>query len=225
MILFTLNNFYVSDQWRNLVERLRIERVDADGNIICAECGKPIIRKYDCVGHHIEELTEDNVNDALVSLNPDNVELIHFRCHNAKHGRFDGSMRAWQGVYLVYGSPCAGKTTWVKENANADDLVVDIDALWAAVCTGGKYDKRNRLKANVFALRDVLIEQIRMHVGMWRFAYVIGGYPLRTDRDRLCSMLRARPIFIDTDMQTCMERAENDDWKGYVSDWFEAYTE
>lgn len=224
--MFTLNNFYVSDAWRHFVEKLRLERTNADGNLICAHCGLPILRKYDCIGHHKIALTDDNVNDVMVSLNPENVELIHFRCHNAIHHRFDGvSMRAWQSVYLVYGAPCSGKTTWVKENADIDDLIVDIDALWGAVCLGGKYDKRNRLKDNVFGLRDLLLDHIRMHVGMWKAAFVIGGYPLRTDRDRLCTMLRAQPILIDTPKEVCMARAEDDRWKAYINDWFEAYVE
>ena len=60
---------------------------------------------------------------------------------------------------------------------------------------------------------------------MWRNAYIIGGYPLRTDRDRLCSLLRAEPIFIDETKEICLSRAENDEWKNFVEDWFDSYTE
>lgn len=224
--MFTLDSFYKGKQWQGLVEQLKIDRVDEQGQLICEYCGKPISRKYDCIGHHELELTEENVNDYQVSLNPANIKLIHFKCHNKIHERFDGkSQNAFQNVYLVYGSPCSGKTTWVRDVANPDDLILDIDYIWSAICTGDKYNKRNRLKANVFGIRDCIIDQIRTRTGFWKNAYVIGGYPLRTDRDRLCNLLRAKPIFIDTSKEECLSRAVNDEWKEYVEDWFDSYVE
>lgn len=219
--MYTLRTFYQSKDWVSFRERLIHERTDDNGEVICAHCGKPIYKKYDIIGHHIKELTEDNVNDALVAFNPDNVELIHFRCHNIKHQRYDGFR---QYVYIVHGSPCAGKSTWVKQNAYDDDLIVDMDRLWECVCFRNRENKPNRLKANVFGLRDCLIEQIKLRKGKWRNAYVIGMYPLASERDRLCEMLGARCIHIDTDKSVCLSRAVNDDWCGYIEDYFEAFT-
>ena len=225
MSKFTLDNFYKSREWESLVGRLRIERATDDGEIICEYCGKPINRKYDCIGHHEIELTEDNVNDYSVSLNPENVKLIHFRCHNRIHGRWEGARGLVQRVYLVYSAPCSGKSTWVHEAANDDDLILDLDKLWESVCMSDRYHKPNRLKANVFGLRDCIIDQIRTRKGKWRNAFVIGGYPLATERTRLCEMLRAEPIYIEADKETCLSRAHNEAWKGYIEDWFEDYTE
>ena len=84
----SLYNFYRSKQWENLLQVLRNERIDAEGNIICAHCGKPIVRKYDCIGHHVIELTEENYTDANISLNPENIKLVHHRCHNLIHNKF-----------------------------------------------------------------------------------------------------------------------------------------
>lgn len=223
--MFTLSNFYKSRQWEQLIAQIRIERQDADGNVICEHCGRPIVRRYDCIGHHKVELTEDNVNDYTVSLNPANVMLIHFKCHNRIHERFDGFR---QHVYLVYGAPCSGKTTYVSEIANDDDLILDVDKLWDAVCIGGAKDKPRRLKANVFGLRDCIVDQIRTRSGMWRNAFVIGGYPLRTDRDRMCDLLGAVPIYIDATIGECMERAAKDRpaaWNDYIREWFDSFVE
>lgn len=220
-MMFTLDNFYKSDKWVNLRESLMQERTDEHGQIICEYCGKPINRRYDCIGHHEIELTEDNVNDYNISLNPANVKLIHFRCHNKIHQRFDGF---YQKVYLVYGSPCSGKTTWVNSNAYPDDLILDIDRIWDCISLNDKYNKNNRLKANVFGIRDCIIDQIRCRLGNWRNAYIIGGYPLRTDRDRLCGLLRAEPIFIDETKEICLSRAENNEWKEFIEDWFDSFT-
>lgn len=218
--MFTLNTFYKTKEWTKLLEQLKIERVSNDGNLYCEYCRKPIILKYDCIGHHKKELTEANANDINISLNPDNIMLIHFKCHNKIHERF-GFLQ--QKVYIVYGSPCAGKSTWVKDVAYTDDLILDIDSIWEAVCISNRYNKPNRLKANVFNIRDTMLDQIRTRTGMWRNAYVIGGYPLASDRDRLANKLGAELIYINTDKQTCLDRCKNEEWKKYVEEWFELY--
>lgn len=220
--MFTLGNFYKSKEWEKLIAVLKLERVNENGEVICEHCGKPISRKYDCIGHHKIELTEANVNDTEISLNPSNIMLIHFRCHNQIHQRFEGFH---QEVYLVYGPPCSGKTSWVKEVSNPDDLVLDLDRIWECLCFSDKFHKPNRLKSNVFGVRDAVLDQIKTRTGRWRNAYIIGGYPLASDRDRLCNLLGARPVFIDTDENTCINRAKTEDWKDYIHEWFDSYTE
>ena len=69
----SLYNFYRSDNWTNLLKVLKLQRVDTNGNIICEYCNKPIVRAYDCIGHHKVELTEENYTDADISLNPDSI--------------------------------------------------------------------------------------------------------------------------------------------------------
>ena len=213
-----LSTFYKSDRWRNLLANLKLERVDEKGQLICEHCGLPIVKSYDCIGHHKVALTPDNVDDVNISLNPDNIALIHFRCHNLIHERFNG--RVGQNVYLVYGPPCGGKRAWVDENANADDLIVDTERLWKAICNG---EKPNRVKANVFGLRDCMIDMIRTRKGNWRNAFVIGGYPLRSERDRLCDLLNAETVFIDSVKEDCIKRDESK--KEFIEEWFAAYTE
>lgn len=43
----SLYNFYRSDQWENLLKVLKNERVNSEGYVVCAYCGKPIVRVYD----------------------------------------------------------------------------------------------------------------------------------------------------------------------------------
>lgn len=218
--------FYRSDKWERFREIVIAQRQNERGEIICAHCGKPITAAYDCVAHHKIELTDNNVDDYRISLNPELIELIHFKCHNREHNRFSGKFI--QKVYLVYGSPCSGKSSWVESVALEDDLILDIDKIWDALCIAGRYKKQsgkynNRVKANVFAVRDSILEQIKIRKGFWRNAYIIGGYPLRTERDRLCEMLRAEPIFINTPREECLKRCEAERpeaWKDYINNWF-----
>ena len=223
-----LNVFYASDKWRNLLEILKQQRVGEDGFLRCEECGQPILKKYDCIGHHIEPLTEENAEDATVSLNPENIKLIHFKCHNKIHERWQGFQKGWkQNVYLVYGSPCSGKTTFVNENANGDDLILDVDRLWDAVCKDGQSKKPPRCRANVFALRDSLLDQIKTRTGKWRCAYVIGGFPLANERARLCDLLNATEVFVEATEEECIRRAERErpeGWTEFIQNWFESYS-
>ena len=217
----TLSNFYTSKQWEKLIAQLKLERVNADGQVICEYCGNPITKAYDIIGHHVEELTVENVNDYNVSLNPDNIMLIHFRCHNKIHERFEGFR---QRVWLVWGSPCAGKSTWVHNSAHRDDLIVDIDNIWESVCTSDKLHKPARLKPVVFKIRDAMLDTVKTRQGMWRNAYIIGTYPLKSDRDRLCQILGAEEIHIDTSKAECLERAPTEEYKKFIADYWAAYT-
>lgn len=223
-----LNDFYRSKEWVDLMQVIRLERVNAEGVNICEHCGKPIIAKYDCIGHHVIELTEQNVHDANIALNPDNVVLVHHRCHNKIHDRLGLSYT--KRVYVIYGSPCAGKRTFVQDNMDYGDMVIDMDSIWQCISYRNKYDKPNRLKQNVFAVRNNLLDMIRMRHGNWLNAWVIGGYPLISERERLCRSLGAREIFIDTPKDECIRRLSDnpdgrnvEEWIKYIDNWWEKY--
>lgn len=219
--------FYRSNQWELLIRRLRLERA-VDNVIYCEHCGKPIMQAYDCIAHHIVELTEENVDDSTIALNPDNIKLVHFRCHNDIHKRF--GYHPCKTVNLVYGSPCAGKSTFVKETAERGDLVYDIDKLWEAIkpdCYASN-EKPDELKACVFSLRDTLLDAIKTRLGKWHSAYIIGGYPLIGERERLIDALGIdKVIYIDTPKEVCLERAKikGNNWTEFVERWFELHTD
>lgn len=226
--MYDLFTFYRSKEWKNLLAQLKIERLNNKGEVICEYCGKPITRAYDIIGHHKEELTEENVNDFNVSLNPDNIAFVHHRCHNYIHNKLGYAVR---GVFLVYGAPLAGKRTWVNDNKNEGDLVVDIDSIWEAVSACPRYVKPNRLKAVVFKQRDSLLEAVKYRLGKWNNAYIIGGYPLQSERERLCKELGAKEVFIECSIDECMQRLANDeerkdleDYATYIADWFSKYS-
>ena len=235
--LLTRQQFYKSKQWEAF-RKVIIERdTDDDGFVHCVECGKPILHRYDLIIHHKTELTEANVNDAMVALNPDNVVCVCFRCHNSIHDRFVRGHKASytsasKQVFIVYGSPCAGKSTWVHDNATEDDLIVDLDSIWQMIGVGERYVKVEALKSVVFELRDKLYDIIRYRSGNWHNAYVITGGAMKGDRDRLVQRLGADDcVFIDTPKDECMQRAEHrcidekqlSAWKSYICEWFERF--
>ena len=228
---YTLDNFYQSKQWIALMQQLRLQRVNTDGLLLCEHCGRPITKAYDCTGHHVIELTDRNVNDVTISLNPDNIMIVHHKCHNKIHHKL--SMTDRRTVYVVYGAPCSGKTSFVRDNMEQGDLIIDIDNIWQCISGCDRYIKPARLNSNVFVLRDNLIEQVRYRSGKWLTAWIVGGYPLTAERERLCKSLGAREIFIDTTRDECLKRLHDaaandgrdvDEWTRYISDWFDKYT-
>lgn len=224
----SLYNFYRSDLWEDFLKVLKNDpkRMDAMGNLICAHCGKPIVKKYDCIGHHTIELTEENYTDHMISLNPDLVVLVHHKCHNIIHNKLFSGQRQ---VFIVYGSPLAGKSSYVAEAMNEGDLIIDMDSIWQCVSGCERYVKPNRLKSVVFAVRDNLLESVKYRRGKWLNAYVIGGYPFKAERERLIDSLGAREVFIDTDKDTCINRLlacedrDKAEWERYINDWWLQY--
>lgn len=222
-----LSEFYKSKEWTGLMQIIRLERMNDEGQLVCEHCGKPIVHKYDCIGHHIIELTEQNYTNASIALNPENIMLLHHRCHNKIHNKLGIGIK---NVYVVYGSPCSGKSTFVRDNMEYGDIVIDIDSIWQSASNMNRYEKPNRLKQNVFGIRNHMIDMVRMRYGNWLNAWVIGGYPLISERQRLCASLNAREIFIDTSKDECIQRLhENpngrniDEWIKYINEWWKMH--
>lgn len=232
-----LSDFYRTDEWERLISVLALERADAQGDIICEHCGKPIVAKYDRIGHHKKHLTLSNVNDANVSLNPDNIAFVHHRCHNEIHERFGfGKPQAprLKKVYLVHGSPCSGKTTYVGSVAGPGDMVLDMDAIWMCISAHGgnacgvedmHAARDDRLRANAFRVRDCILDMVKTRFGSWNNAYIIGGYPRSAERERIANLYGAEMIHIDTPEEICLQRASQrpKEWAGYVRDYWANY--
>ena len=237
--MMTRQQFYRSSSWLAFRRAVIESRIDSDGNVHCERCGKPIVRKYDLIVHHKVELTEANVNDAMVALNPTNMEVVCFHCHNTIHDRFVTGHSATyrpqrKKVYIVYGSPCAGKTTWVHEVADPEDLVVDMDSIWQMVGISDRYIKPDALRTPVFEVRDRLYDIIRYRSGAWHNAYIIAGAPMKGDRDRLMKRVGADEcILIDTGKDECIARIQSKGlpeeqklkWEKYIEEWFSQYQE
>lgn len=217
-----LTDFYRSKQWENFRQVVIAERLNS-GYSICEYCGKPILMQYDLILHHIDHLTEENYTDANISLNPDNIQQVHHRCHNKIHNKLGYSNRQ---VYIVYGSPLSGKSSYVDEAMNEGDLIIDMDNIWSCISGCDRYVKPNRLKSVVFSVRDNLLESVRYRRGRWLNAYIIGGYPFRAERERLADQLGARLVHIDTPKEECIQRLNScedrdiSEWTKYINDWW-----
>ncbi|MCD3206783.1 HNH endonuclease [Clostridium botulinum C] len=226
-----LHNFYKSKKWRDFRKNIIIER-----GLVCEECGKTILDSKELHVHHIKELNKDNYLDATISLNPDNVKILCHQCHNKTHNRFCKGrkvVRKEKAVYIVYGPPMSGKTSYVLENMEPGDIVVDMDRLYQAVSLQDLYNKPDNLKFNVLAIRNSILDNIKTRYGNFKVAWIIGGYSDKYSREQLVKELGAQLIFIDVSKEECISRLNScgdyrqehkEEWQMYIEEWFERYS-
>lgn len=227
--------FYKSKEWTQFRTQIILDRT-IDGEIRCEKCGRVIAESKQIHIHHKTELTPENINDRMITLNPENVQVICKRCHDEEHNRFckGASHRKEKAVYIVYGPPMGGKTTYVRNNMQPGDIVVDMDALYSAVSMMPMYDKPDGLKYNVLSIRNLMIDNIKTRYGNFRTAWIIGGYANKVDRERLVNELGAELVFIDSSKEECYyklkycndyRQSHQEEWKKYIDEWFETFRE
>ena len=224
----TLSDFYRSREWEEFRKVIIAERTREDGFVYDEITGKPIIKAYDIILHHKEELTLANVNDVSVTLNPDNIQIVSFRTHNEIHNRFGKWTRH---IYLVYGCPLSGKSTYVEERAGIHDLVIDIDRIYACISNNPPYVKSGRLYDNMRSVYEALLADVKYKKGKWVNAFIIGGFPFKGERERVATEYGAEEIFIDCDKETAFLRLatvqdgrDAKEWGKYIDTWFERFT-
>lgn len=127
-------------------------------------------------------------------------------------------------VYLVYGPPCSGKTTYALEHAGPNDIIVDVDRICEAISINALYEKPADILSAALVVRNALISFIEQD-GSTNDAYIVGGFPQRRPRQSLVSRTHAVPIFIDTDMDTCLSRAiqRPAGYDAVIRKWFEEH--
>lgn len=131
-------------------------------------------------------------------------------------------------VYLIYGSPCSGKTTYVKEHLKTGDIVCDIDKLYAAMCFNEEHNEELYAKEVACMLHENLLDIIRDRKGNWKNAYVVSlaNTPERVEKAK--ERVNAdKAIFIDTPYEVCMERAKERPFyfQWIIQEWFSNHRE
>lgn len=197
-------------------------------NGICELCGKPGEEV-----HHKKYLTQENINDINITLNWDNLQLLCKACHFAIHekayeiGRYnrnkspvidnklefdsEGNLKIKKNIFIVWGSPASGKTTYVKENKDKHDLVMDLDYIMRALYIA---DDRPQIEdAFPFArdIRDYFYEMVKERKYYFNAVWIIAGLPFKKDRQKLVDYLNAELIYIESTREESIERAKNDD--------------
>lgn len=240
------SEFYKGEDWAKCKAQVLQERMKGDGTIYCEHCGQPIVKGFNpmaknnaraMVFHHLIYLNNNNVNDASISINPQNIQILHWNCHNQVHERFGSGNQhiIEKKVWLITGAPCSGKTTFVKERMGENDLMLDIDDIWQMVSGKDRYIKPNALKPIVFKIRDEIKDLIARGAGTWRNAFIIESLPFPTDRARAEEKFKAfnvETITMDTSEEECIMRLMEhpsgrnvEEYTRYIKNYFESYRE
>lgn len=127
-------------------------------------------------------------------------------------------------VYLVYGSPCSGKTTYIKDHKKNGDIVCDVDTLYSAISFNEEHQSELYAQEVASMLYKELIKIIRDRQGNWKNAYVVSLANTEEQVQRAKGQINADEcIFIDTPYEVCMERAKERPFyfQWIIQEWFE----
>lgn len=193
-----IDAFYHSKAWRDLSYLLRLK----SGK--CQRCGRVADMKQ-LHAHHKVLLTPSNVNDTSISLNPDKIEILCNSCHDEEHNRFG---YAEHHIYIIYGAPCSGKTTYALERMSNNDIIVDLDMIYEMLTGQDGHEHSDGLRFIAFKIRDTLYDIIKTRYGRFNDAYIVAGLPHRGEREALARRLGAELVHIDTSEGECIKRAE-----------------
>lgn len=126
-------------------------------------------------------------------------------------------------VCIVCGSPCSGKSTYVKEHFKTGDIVCDVDRLFSALCYNEEHHSELYAHEMATIMYEDLLDIIRDRKGHWKNAYVIS---LANTEDKI-SQLKERVkadevVILDTTMEVCLERAKERPFyfQWIIEDWF-----
>lgn len=242
-------SFYNSKKWRKARDAYITERVKEDGGL-CESCGELVGEEL----HHVIELSPANIGNPSITLDQRNLKWLckdcHFKAHRAmiaeqsersresrrkilENGCYmdENGFLQKQKVFVVWGAPASGKSTYVAKNKKQGDLVVDLDLLKAALY--GKMERCEGCGKNllplVISVRDFILERVRRGAVDCKNVWVIASLPRKSERNALRESLNAELVYIESDYHECIRRAGLDqsrvdkNFHRYVIDkWFEA---
>ena len=163
-----------------------------------------------------------------------NLQGLCKPCHDTKtRGETSYRDRGRTGhvqVFAVCGPVAAGKTTYVREHRKAGDLVLDLDALIAALGDLPIYQKPESLLPFAFTARDAVLEQLAREQTSAYGAWIIATAPKRLQRNELRRRFNAHVVVLETDRLECLarlyadkRRPEPEQWAQLLAQWWDRY--
>lgn len=110
-------------------------------------------------------------------------------------------------VTVVVGPPCGGKSTWVRAQKQAGDVVVDYDVLAQALGSETAHAAPDAVRSVAFAARSAAVSRVLKGVGA--DAWIIHTSP-SAEQMALYAEAGALVVEIDPGIEACLERAVAD---------------
>ena len=134
---------------------------------------------------------------------------------------------------VVYGPPCSGKSTYVKEHKGSTDVLFDYDRIFSAMTYATEHTKSERGFAHRFVMdvRSAFVRTAKNGEHGAEDVWFIITYPSERDREWL-EPLNPEYILMDVTEEECLARLEKDDTRPdkehqaeVIKKWFKDHTE
>lgn len=179
--------------------------------------------------HHIIKVRD---GDNSTHYNLDNLVCVCKKCHRKIEGKnkqelikylnvLDSTNKLNAKIVIVYGPPCSGKTTYVRENMCEGDVVIDIDYIKSAILFTDIHDDISRESIEyLFKIREFILKNPKKDSKIWlittRKEYGLDDYykgleiiNLTKSKDEIYSMI-----------ENDDSRKNKSKWKNIVDNWF-----
>ena len=125
-------------------------------------------------------------------------------------------------LHIITGAPCSGKSTYVREHAKAGDVRVDFDVIAQALGSDVDHQAEGAVRECAFKARSAAINYLIEHADECE-GWIIHSDPADWQREAY-EKVGAEFIDLDVDMQTCLDRAVEDERPegeaDAIRDWF-----
>lgn len=131
-------------------------------------------------------------------------------------------------VFLIYGPPGSGKTTYAGGRMVDGDIVIDFDKIAEAITGKESHNIEWSLFDRVSDIFKYLVATIEKYPEV-RNTFVIRCAPTREDREEF-RLIGAKFVFMDTPKAECIRRAVQRSgnygrWAKAINKWFQEYEE
>lgn len=114
-------------------------------------------------------------------------------------------------IVVVTGPPCAGKSTYIKENAKSGDIIIDMDRIALALTTDdvGNHDYSQGIRYIAMEARKAAIKEALYQCASRRgpTAWIIHTDPTPDERSQY-RLRMAQIVEINPGKEVCLERVK-----------------
>lgn len=165
-----------------------------------------------------------SVDGSFLNLNGQKFDLSRYK--NAPQLR-----ATVESVEVVYGAPCSGKSTYVRENMGENDVVYDYDRLIRAMTTQEVHGVEKTVAHDIaIGIRGLMINRAKEETPIKK-AWIITRWPSDALREKL-NGLTVSETRMETDRAACLERLDADEtrtdkdgWREIINKWFDDHAE
>lgn len=128
-------------------------------------------------------------------------------------------------IHVILGPPCAGKSTYIREHAQAGDVRVDFDVLASALGNATPHGATGAIKDAAYKARSAVVNYLVTNADEVE-GWIIHSEPSDWQMDAY-KKAGAEIVELDADLETCLARAKEDgrpeDEIAEIHKWFERH--